>query len=899
LNAPPPASTPAPLFDAAQIGRALDDLGVTPATCRQLRQQFTDRLRAHYDQQPAGTPIVQARTAFVDLLLRRIWAAQMTDVPGSDRLALVAVGGYGRGELHACSDVDILVLAGLAGDINRLSDAIAGFVTFLYDTGLDIGASVRSVRQCVDEGRRDVTIATTLIEARLLAGDAVLFEQLARRTGPGQMWPTRKFFAAKLAEQQARYDKFDATAYKLEPNVKESPGGLRDIHTIGWVAKRHFGARTLHELVDHGFLEPDEYRLLVEGQEFLSQVRNGLHLLTGRKHDHLLFDQQRELARRFGYQDSDETLAVEQFMKRYYRTVKGLSRLNEMLLAHFEEEILLARRSDRAVPLNSRFQIRKDFIEVRDERVFRRYPFALLEIFLLLQQHRKHVRGVRAGTVRLIRRHLHLIDDAFRADIRCTSLFMEIIRQPHGIGHELQRMHRYGVLARYIPAFGRVVGQMQHDLFHVYTVDEHSLFVLRNTRSYAFPDEKIGALELGYQVFPNIPKPELLYLAALFHDIAKGRGGDHSDLGSHDAYAFCRLHRLSELDSRLVTWLVRHHLLMSKVSQRQDIGDPEVIRAFAATVGDQVHLDYLYLLTVADMRGTGPTVWNSWKGSLLSALYLATRRALRRGLGSPIDAREQAADVRAQAAALLPAEQVDPRQCAQFWDRLDDDYFLRFAAEEIAWHAKHILRARGEAPTVVATRDFPDRGSTGVMVYTRDRKYLFAAITSTLDRLGLDIVDARIYTSRDGYALDTFLVSDLNGEPVSDPSRRRDIRAALREALLEDPLSLRSGGRRVSRQHKAFRVATEVSFATDLGRDRTVIELITKDRPGLLSQVAQAFAECGLVLQNARVNTYGERAEDAFFVTDATGHAVTDAATLDRLREQLAGRLDGDPAAAA
>jgi len=293
-----------------------------------------------------------------------------------------------------------------------------------------------------------------------------------------------------------------ATAYKLEPNVKESPGGLRDIHTIGWVAKRHFGARTLHELVDHGFLEPDEYRLLIEGQEFLSEVRNGLHLLTGRKHDHLLFDQQRELASRFGYRDSDQTLAVEQFMKRYYRTVKGLSRLNEMLLAHFEEEILLARRSDRAIPLNSRFQIRKDFVEARDERVFTRYPFALLEIFLLLQQHRHHVRGVRAGTVRLIRRHLHLIDDAFRADIRCTSLFMEIIRQPHGIGHELQRMHRYGVLARYIPAFGRVVGQMQHDLFHVYTVDEHSLFVLRNTRSYAFPDEKIPALELG---LPGVP----------------------------------------------------------------------------------------------------------------------------------------------------------------------------------------------------------------------------------------------------------------------------------------------------------------------------------------------------------------------------------------------------------
>ena len=896
MNSPPTAAGD-PLFDADRVNALLDAHGVNATSCRHLRQQFNDQLQAYYDLRPAGTPIVQARTAFVDLLLQRIWAARIADLPHTKTLALLAVGGYGRAELHACSDVDILILAPRADHITRASDEIAGLITFLYDTGLDVGASVRSLRQCVDEGRRDVTIATALMEARYLAGNPALPEQLARRTGPEQMWPTRKFFAAKLAEQQARYNKFDATAYKLEPNVKESPGGLRDIHTIGWVAKRHFGARTLHELVDHGFLEPDEYQQLIDGQEFLTQVRNGLHLLAGRKHDHLLFDQQRELARRFGYEDSDQSLAVEQFMKRYYGTVKGLSRLNEMLLAHFEEEILLARRSDRAVPLNSRFQIRKDFIEVGDARVFRRYPFALLEIFLLLQQHRHHVRGVRAGTVRLIRKHLHLIDDAFRADIRSASLFMEIIRQPHGIGHELQRMHRYGVLARYIPAFGRVVGQMQHDLFHVYTVDEHSLFVLRNTRSYAFPDERIPALELGYQVFPNIPKPELLYLAALFHDIAKGRGGDHSDLGSHEAYAFCRLHRLSELDSRLVTWLVRQHLLMSKVSQRQDIGDPEVIRSFAATVGDQVHLDYLYLLTVADMRGTGPTVWNSWKGSLLSALYLATRRALRRGLGSPIDAREQALDVRRRAAELLPAEPVDAKQCAQFWDRLDDDYFLRFTAEEIAWHAKHILRARGNQPTVVATRDFPDRGSTGVMVYTRDRKYLFAAITSTLDRLALDIVDARIYTSHDGYALDTFLVSDLNGGPISDPTRRRDIRAALRDVLTSHALPVLPNGRRISRQHKAFRVPTEVSFATDLGRDRTVVELITKDRPGLLSQVARAFAECELVLQNARVNTYGERAEDAFFVTDTAGHAVTDANRLDQLREQLAQRLDDQVAA--
>ena len=703
-----------------------------------------------------------------------------------------------------------------------------------------------------------------------------------------------------MDEQRRRHATFDDTAYKLEPDVKESPGGLRDIQTLCWVALRHFGVGTLQALRQHRFLEPDEYRQLSEARELLWQVRCGLHLLAGRKDDHLTFDAQRDLARRFGYRDGPEGLAVEQFMKRYYRTVKGVSRLNEMLLQHFSEEILISRRRLRIEPLNPRFQLRNGYLEVVHPKVFRRYPFALLELFHLLQQHATRARGVRASTIRLVRQHLYLIDEEFRADLRCVSLFMEIIRHPSGISHELQRMHRYGVLGRYVPELGRVIGQMQHDLFHVYTVDEHSLIVVRNTRSFAFPEEQGVDLPLAYEVFGQIPKPELLYLAALFHDVGKGSGGDHSEVGAHAAYAFCRRHRLGEYDASLVSWLVRQHLRMSMVSQRQDIADPEVINRFAKEVGDQIHLDYLLLLTIADMRGTSPTVWNSWKGSLLGNLYRSTTRALRRGLGQPIDADERIAEIRAQALALMPGESLSIASVHELWTRFDDDYFLRFSPAEIAWHAKNLVRAEPGGALTVATRNFPEWGSTGVLVYARDRQRLFAAVTATLDRLHLNVVQARIYTTPDGYALDTFMVLDRENRLVSEQHRRRDIRAALREVLGNGEVPLvKAPSRLVSRQHSAFEVPTRVEFHTDPVQAHTVVELITKDRPGLLSRIAASFSEHDVRLINARINTYGERAEDVFFITRPDGGPIDDPDLLDELRAQLQHALDGARADAA
>ena len=635
--------------------------------------------------EPVDT-LLAARSRFTDDVLDLAWRRFGLDAhPGR---ALVAAGGYGRGELHPHSDVDLLILTRKAMRGGE-KEKVKGFLAFLWDVGLAVGNSVRSVRECVDEARRDVTVATNFMDSRLVRGSAPLLATMHERTGPGRVWSSRRFFEAKLREQHLRHRRFDDTGYNLEPNVKEGPGGLRDVQTVAWVARRHFGAETLGELVDHGFLTAGELDALESGRRFLWRVRFALHVLTRRAEDRLLFDHQRDLAGMLGFEDGGGRLGVERLMKRYYREVMELSRLNEMLLEHFEEAILHARRRERVKPLNRRFQAVNGYVEVTREDVFRRCPFALLEVFLLLQQH-PELEGVRASTIRLIRANRHRIDDGFRADVRARSLFLEILRQPRGLDHELRRMHRYGILGAYLPVFGQVAGQMQYDLFHAYTVDEHSLFVVRNLGMLADParhDEHPHCAD----IFARLPKPELIYVAGLFHDVAKGRGGDHSEIGAELVREFCTRHGFGEYDTNLVAWLVRYHLLMSITAQRRDISDPAVVSEFAATVGDHVHLDYLYLLTVADIRGTNPGLWNDWKDALLHDLYRSTVRALLRGLDNPIERAELVRETRDEAGRLVAKAGIDAERAAELWDNFGDDYFLRHSADEIRWHTTNIL----------------------------------------------------------------------------------------------------------------------------------------------------------------------------------------------------------------
>jgi len=877
-----PTATDVPL-DAETIDRALEGSDNPVPVFRDiLDRAIADQRTAFLDGTPAST-LVPRHASFIDTILNHAWRRHF-DAADAD-IALIAVGGYGRGELHLGSDVDLMIL--LRGDDHeRYRARIEPFITFLWDIGLEVGHSVRSLAECIEQSANDITVETNLLEARLLTGAKDLFDALGGLIRDDSVWTSRRYFEEKLAEQQARHARYHDTGYNLEPNVKESPGGLRDIQMIGWVSKRHFAATTLHDLVDHGFLTEEEYATLINGQDFLWQVRLALHVLAGRGENRLLFDYQRTVAKQFGYHDDDSGhLGVEKFMKQYYRVVMELSRLNEMLLQLFQETILYA--DDRATPqpLNRRFQIRHHFLEATNDDVFANYPYALLELFLLMQQH-PQIKGVRAATIRLVRSHRHLIDERFRRDVRARSLFMEILRQPQGITHELRRMNRYGVLAAYLPAFGNVVGQMQYDLFHVYTVDEHTLRVIRNLRRFAVPEHHHEFPRCS-QIVQALPKIELLYLAGLFHDIAKGRGGDHSRLGASDAEAFCRDHYLGRFDTQLVAWLVEHHLVMSRTAQREDTSDPEVINNFANLAGDQIRLNYLYLLTVADIRATNPTLWTSWKETLLAELYTATKRALRRGLEHPLDARERIRGVSVMARALLKSRQVQDQLVNAIWGEFSDEYFLRHKADEIAWHTQLIADHGTSDEPLIAVRQEGPRGGTEIFIYTLDTHRLFAQTTSLLEQLGLTVVDARIITSRSGHTLDSYVVLDGSGAPIEASYRLEEIREWLRRGLGEPNQAPQPVARRAPRHLQYFPLPTRVEFSTDINAERTVVELLAADRPGLLSSIGQAFSNCGVRVQNAKIGTFGNRAEDVFYITDEANLPITDSERLEALRSEL------------
>jgi [protein-PII] uridylyltransferase len=865
------------------VPAALEEGQFSPVTFRQVLDQGSELLKDRFVADEPIEDLVRDRARLVDVALRAAWVSHAGKFTGD--LGLVAVGGYGRGELHPSSDIDIMVLLPKSDSADWQPD-IERFLTFLWDIGLEVGHSVRSIDDCQRESLADISVATTLFEARLLSGPEPLFAGMRRALAPDRLWSSQDFFEAKVKEQTERHHRYFDTAYNLEPNVKSSPGGMRDIQTIGWVAKRHFGAETLDELVAHGFLTREELRKLHAAQSFLWKVRFGLHVLTGRREDRLLFDYQIKLAKLFGYEDASFTLAVEQLMQKYYRTVMDISLLNEMLLQLFREAILT--QSAAPVAVNARFQIRNDYLEVTNPEVFARYPSALLELFVLLQQH-PDVRGVRAETIRLIGTHVSLIDEEFRQNPRHHRLFIEILCAPVGVTHELRRMNLYGVLGRYIPSFGRVVGRMQYDLFHAYTVDAHTLFVVSNLRRFAMPkfNHEFPALS---QIMQSLPRQEVAYLAALFHDIAKGRGGDHSELGAVDAEAFCLEQGLGRYEARLVAWLVRNHLILSITSQKKDISDPDIIQQFARHVGDQVHLDYLYVLTVADVRGTNPKLWNSWKARLFEEFYERTKRALRRGLETPIDQEQLIRETQDQALSKLP---VDIQQrAAAVWAQWTEAYFLRYTPEEIAWHTALLAeRPPNDDTPLVAVRQLTDRGGTAVLTYTPRRLRSFARTTGVLDQMGLNVVDARLITSANGFSLETYVVLEDNGAVIADALRIREIERGLWRVLQQVGDLPTAVTRRAPRQVRMFWTPTQVNFSVDARNERTILELIAADRPGLLSEVGRVFRAERVAINGAKIMTVGERAEDVFYITREDGGLLKED-SCQRVQEALMQALD-------
>ena len=882
----PPAAGSAPPLAWPLLARLPSQLAALsePGAWRELLKQAHEELKQRFFNEEPVEDLVHARAALIDAVLREAWRQHCSAFAD---WALVAVGGYGRGELHPASDIDILLLVPQAPGVTG-SAAVERLVTFLWDIGLEVGHSVRTVAECAEESVGNVSVMTTLIEARLLAGSAELLATMPAALAPERIWPVKQFFEAKVREQTERHLKANDTAYNLEPNVKTGPGGLRDIQTIAWVAKRHFGAETLDSLVTHGFLTEAELRRLKQAQAFLWKVRFGLHTLNGRREDRLLFDHQLRLAQTFGYEDATYTLAVEQFMQRYYRTVMDVSLLNELLLQLFREAILSESEPPR--PLNARFQVRNGSLEAVSEEVFARTPSALLEMFVILQQN-PEIRGVRASTMRAVARNLWLIDEEFRQNPRNHRLFLEIVRAPVGVTHELRRMNNYGVLGRYIPAFGRVVGRMQYDLFHAYTVDAHTLFVVSNLRRFMIAryDQELPDAS---RVMQQLPKSEVAYLAALFHDIAKGRGGDHSELGAVDAEAFCLEQGLSPYDARLVAWLVRNHLELSITSQKQDIGDPQVINAFARKVGDETHLDYLYVLTCADVRGTNPKLWNSWKASLFRDFYQRVKRALRRGLESPIDAEHLVRETQDGARRLLLEHGIAEEAIVRFWTRFTPAYFLQHSPEEIAWHTRLLAErdAASDEP-LVALEPRSVRGTTAALIFARPRRHGFARTTAALDQLGLNIVDARITPTGDGFSMDLYHLLEDDGAPITDSDREAEIERALWRSLQGPADTPFAVSRRAPRQARMFNTPTHISLAVDERNRRSVLELTAGDRPGLLCEVGKVLMAEQVELHAAKIMTVGERAEDVFYLTDLENRPLTSAAA-ERLKEHLVQVLD-------
>ncbi|MFT5484631.1 MAG: [protein-PII] uridylyltransferase, partial [Halieaceae bacterium] len=724
--------------------------------------------------------LIHARATLIDHILATAW--EQFDW-GHQSVALVAVGGYGRGELHPHSDIDLLILVEEHCDAH--TPCIEGLVALLWDINLNIGHSVRTVSECVDQALKDITVTTSLMESRLLAGTEALRLQMIDATGPDKIWASDDFFSAKRNEQIRRHRKFANSEYNLEPNIKSSPGGLRDAQMIGWFAKRHFDVPQLEDLIESGFLQAAELQTLRKARNWMWRVRYALHMLSGRAEERLVFDRQRELAGMFGYEDSNATLAVEAFMQQYYRWALQLSQLNEVLMQYFDEAILHAGDTTKALVLNERFQVRNGLIEIRSDDVFSQHPPALLEIFLLMTQ-QADINGVRASTIRSIRDHSYLIDDAFRADPKNRQTFIDLLRSTYKIALQLRRMNKYGILGLYLPEFGRIVGKMQHDLFHIYTVDAHTLEVVKNMRRFQYPDMR-ERFPIAGRIVGRLPKLELLYIAGLYHDIAKGRGGDHSTLGAADATQFCENHGISPRDTRLVCWLIEQHLLMSGVAQRQDISDPIVIQNFAMEVGDETRLDYLYAMTVADINATNPTLWNHWRASLMSQLYAETKRALRRGLENPVDRQELIEENQRQAVEQLEDRGFALEDLSDIWRDTGEDYFLRERPEDIVWHTESVAQAADSDKPLVLIKSHSDiqyEGATQIFIYTHPSDYLFSVITSTLEQLELSIHDARMYTSGNNMTIDTFFVLDANGEAIaSDQHRIAHIRETLEIAL--------------------------------------------------------------------------------------------------------------------
>ena len=833
----------------------------------QYRAQKTELMQAIAS--PATTAgavrkLLQKLSQLADQALVKLWSNAGMRTP----YALLAVGGYGRGELFPHSDVDVLVLlpSGHSVDTDdELKKRIEAFISSCWDAGLEIGSSVRTLDECLAEAEKDVTVQTALLEGRLVVGNGALVQQF--QTAFFAAMDARAFFVAKTLELRQRHTRFEDTPYALEPNCKESPGGLRDLQVILWVAKAAGFGNDWTALAANGLATPFEVKQIQRNEALLFLIRARLHLIAKRREDRLVFDMQNAVAESFGYvaptlDTGDKrsfVRASEGLMKRYYWAAKAVTQLNQILLLNIEERLNPSTHAPR--PINARFNDKAGMVDVVSDDLYQREPHAILETFLVYQT-TVGAKGLSARTLRALYNARKLMDARFRVDPVNRATFHQILMQPKGITHAMRLMNQTSVLGRYLWVFRRIVGQMQHDLFHVYTVDQHILMVLRNMRRF-FIVEHAHEYPLCSQLAGGWDKPWVLYIAALFHDIAKGRGGDHSDLGAQEARRFCKQHGFAGEDVKLIEFLVREHLLMSNTAQKMDLSNPKVIADFAARMGNERQLTALYLLTVADIRGTSPKVWNAWKGKLLEDLYRYTTRVLG---GRAPDPDADVESVKREALVMIALYAMPFEAHKPLWDTLDVGYFMRHDAADIAWHTKQLSRYVATPTPIVQARRSPVGEGLQVLVYTKDQSDLFARICGYFDQGGFSILDARVHTTKTGYALDTFQVVTTN----DTGDQYREVVSMLENGLAlaiakAGPLPAPGRGR-VSRRVKSFPIAPRVSLRPDEKAQLWLLNISASDRVGLLYSVARILAKHHIEVQLAKVVTLGERVEDIFLI---------------------------------
>ncbi len=857
-------------LDTLSIGKLNNELSLLKEnkdSPKEFLQKKSLILKANLNQNNILN-ILNARSNINDALI--LYTSEKFNI-SNDEISLIAVGGYGRKEFYPKSDTDLLILINDQKKDQHKKN-ISHFLAYLWDIGIEVSHSTRTIKECITEGSKDISIATTLLESRYISGSKIMFENLIKTIDESKsFWSNKDFYQEKVDEQIKRHLQFNNTAYNLEPDIKNGPGSLRDLHTIFWLCKKFLGIDKIEELLNHNILTEKQLQQLINSRNFLSLIRYSLHSETKRAENRLLFEYQKKLAKQLNYEDQDHLIGVEIFMQDYYKSARTISRMNEIILQTLKQQFL--EKSDKkAKDINQNFQIKNQLVGLKDDISFKDKPALLLEIFLLFQKN-KDIEGIDAKTIGLITNNLHLINKDFRRKIEHKEIFLEILKAPEGVTHELRRMNLYGVLGHYIPAFGLIEGRMQYDLFHAFTVDEHTLFVVSNLRRLAltrfnheFPEDS--------QKMQAIESPEILYIAGLFHDIAKGRGGDHSIIGAEEAEVFCLDHGLTNYDSKVVSWLVMNHLVFSLTAQKKDIYDPNVIRDLALLIGDELRLDYLYLLTVCDVRATNPTLWNSWKKRLFDDLYLLTKKALREGLEEPIDKEELIREKISLTKNELNNHEF--QNVENFLSYFDDDYFIKFNMNEILKQSLVMINRNipNKAQDIIDISAIDNEDYFYAFVFTQIDNESFYKITSIFEQEGVSVRDAKVVRVNEEYCIYSFYFDHMRTMKDEINQKNEAINKYINKAMASDSFLAQSGSQILSRRLRSFDKKVDISFSEDLIHNRTVMEITCIDRPGLLSNISKILKEESIWIQSAKIATIGEKADDIFYLNNSKKECI-------------------------